>query len=62
MAVLGDMGRIVDSRAHVMRLLQRAGFEADGSAVDAAEKDGFDATLRAVGWQIQAQWHRGARS
>lgn len=28
-----------------MRLLQRTGFDADGSSVDAAEKDGFDATL-----------------
>ncbi|MDT0414508.1 DUF1800 family protein [Streptomyces sp. DSM 41982] len=39
------MAPTLDSRAHLMRLLQRAGFDARGDAVDAAEKAGFDATL-----------------
>ncbi|MFJ4438144.1 DUF1800 family protein [Streptomyces sp. NPDC088923] len=39
------MAPTLDSRAHLTRLLQRAGFDAGGDAVDAAEKAGFDATL-----------------
>ncbi|MCM2411081.1 DUF1800 family protein [Streptomyces sp. RKAG290] len=42
------MGRPLDTRAHVMRLLQRTGFDAGPDAVDAAEKAGFDATLDRV--------------
>lgn len=42
------MGRTLDSRAHVTRLLQRTGFDAGADAVDAARKDGFEATLERV--------------
>ncbi|MET9552645.1 DUF1800 family protein [Streptomyces sp. NPDC006645] len=39
------MGRTLDTRAQVTRLLQRTGFGASADAVDAAEKSGFDETL-----------------
>ncbi|MEV5976456.1 DUF1800 domain-containing protein [Streptomyces sp. NPDC052114] len=42
------MGRTLDSRAHVTRLLQRSGFDARPDAVDAAQKAGFEATLDRV--------------
>ncbi|WP_191133961.1 DUF1800 domain-containing protein [Streptomyces sp. col6] len=42
------MGRTLDTRAHVTRLLQRTGFGAAPDAVDAAEKAGFEATLERV--------------
>lgn len=42
------MGRTLDSRAHVTRLLQRTGFDAGPDAVDAARKAGFEATLERV--------------
>ncbi|MFG3103613.1 DUF1800 family protein [Streptomyces sp. NPDC048182] len=42
------MGRTLDTRAHVTRLLQRAGFDADPGAVDEAERAGFEATLDRV--------------
>ncbi|MFJ3574109.1 DUF1800 domain-containing protein [Streptomyces rubiginosohelvolus] len=42
------MGRTLDTRARVTRLLQRAGFDAGADAVDAAARAGFDATLDRV--------------
>lgn len=42
------MGRTLDTRARVTRLLQRTGFDAAPDAVDAAEKAGFEATLDRV--------------
>lgn len=42
------MGRTLDTRARVARLLQRTGFDADADAVDDAERSGFDATLDRV--------------
>lgn len=42
------MGRTLDTRARVTRLLQRTGFDAGAEAVDAAEKSGFDETLDRV--------------
>lgn len=42
------MGRTLDTRAQVTRLLQRTGFDASADAVDAAEKSGFDETLDRV--------------
>ncbi|MEV1047197.1 DUF1800 family protein [Streptomyces sp. NPDC049916] len=42
------MGRTLDTRARVARLLQRAGFDAGAEAVDAAARAGFDATLDRV--------------
>lgn len=42
------MGRTLDTRARVTRLLQRTGFDASADAVDAAEKSGFDSTLDRV--------------
>lgn len=42
------MGRTLDTRAQVRRLLQRTGFDAGGDALDAAERAGFDATLDQV--------------
>ncbi|WP_381795728.1 DUF1800 family protein [Streptomyces niveus] len=42
------MGRTLDTRAQITRLLQRTGFDASADAVDAAEKSGFDETLDRV--------------
>ncbi|MDJ1643380.1 DUF1800 domain-containing protein [Streptomyces pakalii] len=42
------MGRTLDTRARVTRLLQRTGFDAGADAVDTAARAGFDATLDRV--------------